>query len=360
MTPAVAFVGCVDHGKSTLIGRLLLEGGALPRPERQRLRKLQHQVGLPAALANLLDSLPVEREELFTLDTTRRFFGPRTRRFALIDTPGHQELLSRMLSGATQAQAAVLVLDPTSNDQEDVQRYIRTLEFLDFPHVGVVLTKADLHHEHQAQDLGNLKVRWTLPVSAVTGYNVKALLPRLRNLLPQDQQDEPFRLLVQGQDDDATRGLVVSGQCSKGQQLTRYPQGTQHTVTQLDRDLQEGDFATLTLDGTPPRRGDVLATTPPRTTRHPRLGVLWLTNEPPPEATRLTLRCGFQKLSARLHEIHHTHPGPPRRQEVRLELDEPLVYDPAVPALSRAVLTRDGAVVGMALVRPEHERAGLP
>lgn len=359
MTPAVAFVGCVDHGKSTLIGRLLLEGGALPRPERQRLRRLQHQVGLPAALANLLDSLPVEREELFTLDTTRRFFGPRTRRFALIDTPGHQELLSRMLSGATQAQAAVLVLDPTSND--DIEPFVRTLEFLDFPHVGVVLTKADLHHDHQAQDLGNLKVRWTLPVSAVTGYNVKALLPRLQALLPQDSaREEPFRLLVQGQDDDATRGLVISGRCTEGQQLTRSPQGTRHTVTQLDRDLQEGDFATVTLDGTPPRRGDVLATTPPHTTRHPRLGVLWLTHEPPPEATRLTLRCGFQKLPARIDSIQSSDPGPPRRQEIRLELDDPLVYDPAVPALSRAVLTRDGAVVGMALVRPEHERAGLP
>lgn len=108
---AIAFVGPVDHGKSTLIGRLLLDSGALARPEQARIRGLEREVGLAGALVSLLDSLEVEREGLFTLDTTRRVLGKKGSQLTIIDTPGHQELITNMLTGASSADAAVLVLD---------------------------------------------------------------------------------------------------------------------------------------------------------------------------------------------------------------------------------------------------------
>ena len=110
-TLKIIIVGHVDHGKSTLIGRLLLDTNSLPKDRLSEIKKISKELGKDTELAFLTDQLKEERERNITIDTTQTFFKTRKRDYVIIDAPGHVEFLKNMLTGATLAEAAVLITD---------------------------------------------------------------------------------------------------------------------------------------------------------------------------------------------------------------------------------------------------------
>src|SRR3982751_2093074 len=108
----IVIVGHVDHGKSTLVGRLLHETGSLPDGKLEMLRAVSARRGMPFEWSFLLDALQTERDQGITIDTTQIRFRTGSRDIVLIDAPGHAEFLRNMITGASQADGAVLILAP--------------------------------------------------------------------------------------------------------------------------------------------------------------------------------------------------------------------------------------------------------
>ena len=107
----LVIVGHVDHGKSTLIGRLLFDTDSIPASKLEEIRKTCKELGHELEFAFITDSLQEEVEYEFTLDTTQTFFKTEKRNYTIIDAPGHKEFLSNMITGASQAEAAILIID---------------------------------------------------------------------------------------------------------------------------------------------------------------------------------------------------------------------------------------------------------
>ena len=142
-TPIV-IVGHVDHGKSTLIGRLLHDTGNLPDGRLQAAELSSARRGLKIEWSFLLDSLQAERDQGVTIDSTRLPFALDGRPFVIVDAPGHRQFLRNMVTGAADAAAAVLVVDATEGAQEQTRRHAMLLRLIGVQHVIVLLNKADL------------------------------------------------------------------------------------------------------------------------------------------------------------------------------------------------------------------------
>ena len=116
-------VGHVDHGKSTLIGRLLHETNSLPDGKAEAVIAMSERRGMPVEWAFVLDALQAERDQGITIDTTQIFFNTEKRNYVIIDAPGHKEFLKNMVSGAALSDAAVLVIDAKDGMQEQSRRH---------------------------------------------------------------------------------------------------------------------------------------------------------------------------------------------------------------------------------------------
>ena len=119
----IVMVGHVDHGKSTLIGRLLYETDSLPEGKLEQLKAVSARRGMPFEWSFVLDALQAERDQNITIDTSQIRFRTRARDFVLIDAPGHAEFLRNMITGAAQADAAILVVDATEGVQDQTRRH---------------------------------------------------------------------------------------------------------------------------------------------------------------------------------------------------------------------------------------------
>jgi sulfate adenylyltransferase subunit 1 len=137
-------VGHVDHGKSTLIGRLLYDTDSLAPDKIEEVRKASSEQGKQTEFAYLLDHLEEERKQGITIDTTQVFFKTDKRRYVIIDAPGHVEFVKNMITGASQAEAAVLIVDVKEGVKEQTRRHSYMLSLLGLDQVIVVLNKMDL------------------------------------------------------------------------------------------------------------------------------------------------------------------------------------------------------------------------
>ena len=140
----LVIVGHVDHGKSTLVGRLLSDTGSLPEGKLEFVQDICDQQGKTFEFAFLLDALQEEQEQGITIDTSQIFFHTPKRKYVIIDAPGHKEFLKNMVTGAADAEAALLLIDAKEGVQEQSRRHGYILKLLGLTQVAVVINKMDL------------------------------------------------------------------------------------------------------------------------------------------------------------------------------------------------------------------------
>ena len=182
----IVFVGHVDHGKSTLIGRILEEAGALPEGKIESLRASCQAQGRTFEYAFVLDALAEEQQQNITIDTTQIHFRTTSRDYVIIDAPGHEEFLKNMITGAASADAAVMVIAADEGAREQSRRHGQMLGLLGIRQVIVAVNKMDLVNYSQTEfetieseygtflrNLGLDAIAF-VPISARAGVNVAA------------------------------------------------------------------------------------------------------------------------------------------------------------------------------------------
>lgn len=139
----IAITGHVDHGKSTVIGRLLLDSGSLSEDRIEEIVKTAKENNEKVNYAFLLDNLKEEREQGITIDTTQAYLKKKDKEYVLIDSPGHAEFITNMITGSAQADAAILVLDAGEGVCEQTKRHAFILSMLGITQLIVVINKMD-------------------------------------------------------------------------------------------------------------------------------------------------------------------------------------------------------------------------
>ena len=145
----IVIVGHVDHGKSTFVGRLFNDTGSLPDGKLEQLQKIAERRGVPFEWANLMDGLQAERDQNITIDTAQIWFSTKKRQYVIIDAPGHKEFLKNMITGAANAEAALLLIDASEGVQEQSRRHGYLLNLLGIRQVAVLVNKMDLANYSQ-------------------------------------------------------------------------------------------------------------------------------------------------------------------------------------------------------------------
>tara|TARA_B100001778_G_scaffold318069_1_gene306311 strand:+ start:166 stop:2040 length:1875 start_codon:yes stop_codon:yes gene_type:complete len=152
----LVIAGHVDHGKSTLIGRLLHDTDSLTEGKMAAVKAMSERRGMPLEYAFLLDALQAERDQGITIDTTQVLFNSKKRSYLIIDAPGHKEFLKNMISGAAQADAGVVVIDVEEGIQEQSRRHCYLLRLLGLKEIIIVVNKMDLI-EYSQRKFNHLK-----------------------------------------------------------------------------------------------------------------------------------------------------------------------------------------------------------
>lgn len=187
----VVIVGHVDHGKSTLIGRLLHDTDSLPDGKIDEIKKSCETRNVPFEWSFVLDSFQAERDQAITIDTTQMWFKSKKRDYVIIDAPGHREFLKNMISGAAQADAAILVIDALEGVKEQTRRHAYLLHLLDVKQFVVTVNKMDAVNYDMdrfnavkeeiisyLQTLGHVP-QAVIPMAAKHGDNIAAPSPQM-------------------------------------------------------------------------------------------------------------------------------------------------------------------------------------
>ncbi len=151
----IVAVGHVDHGKSTVIGRLMADTGSLPDGKLEQVKNMCKVNARPFEYAFLLDALKNEQAQGITIDTARCFFNTPQRHYIIHDAPGHVEFLKNMITGASRAQAALLVIDAKEGVRENSKRHGYILSMLGIRQISVLVNKMDLLDWDQARVPGH-------------------------------------------------------------------------------------------------------------------------------------------------------------------------------------------------------------
>jgi bifunctional enzyme CysN/CysC len=147
----IVIVGHVDHGKSTFVGRLFHDTGSLPEGKLEQLQLIAERRGVPFEWANLMDALQSERDQNITIDTAQIWFHTQKRQYVIIDAPGHKEFLKNMITGAANAEAALLLIDAHEGVQENSRRHGYLLNLLGIRQVAILVNKMDLENYNQGR-----------------------------------------------------------------------------------------------------------------------------------------------------------------------------------------------------------------
>ena len=311
----VAVVGHVDHGKSTLIGRLLHETGNLPEGKLKELETTSRRRGVPLEWSFALDSFQAERDQAVTIETTQIPLRTPRRDIIIIDAPGHKEFLKNMISGAAQADAAVLVVDAGEGVSEQSRRHAYLLQLLGIHKVVVAINKMDIagYREDRFRAVSRELAAYlekigiapyaVVPISAREGENLvkqsakmawhdgPTLLAALDGLMPaQPAVELPLRLPVQNVYRFDTRrivaGRIESGRLKVGDALIFSPGNQAARVRTIETwpgpgpsEAEAGQSIGITLDQ--PifvERGDLASheAAPPILTHVFRARLFWL------------------------------------------------------------------------------------
>ncbi len=338
--------GSVDDGKSTLIGRLLYDSKSIFEDQLEAIEQASHARGQDDGgvpnLALLTDGLRAEREQGITIDVAYRYFATPRRKFIIADTPGHVQYTRNMVTGASTADLAVILVDAARGVQTQSRRHAFIASLLGIPHVVVAVNKMDLvdYDERVFRAIvdefsgfaAKLDLRDvdSIPVSALKGDNVvdrsaempwyqgSTLLHHLENVsVAGDRNLRDFRFPVQTviRPDQSFRGFagtVASGTVRPGEEVLALPAGTRsavETVTTLDGDLDEaraGEAVVLTLaDEIDVSRGDMLvrAGNLPTVATDVEAMLCWMAEEPLQADRHYLLRHTTREVKAFVDEV---------------------------------------------------------
>lgn len=340
--------GHVDHGKSTIIGRLLADTGSLPQGKLEQVREQCRRTARPFEYAFLLDALKDEQAQGITIDAARVFFKSAKRDYIIIDAPGHIEFLKNMVTGASRAQAALLVIDAQEGVRENSRRHGYLMSMLGIRHLAVLVNKMDLvGHDRGAFErieqeyrgfLAQIDVRPTefVPVSGREGENVAARAatmpwykgPTVLDVLDRftaepPPTDRPFRMPVQdvykftAQDDDRriVVGTVESGTARVGDEVVFYPSGKRTRIKSFEvfnrpspSAVGPGEASGFTLqEQIYVARGEVvtLAAEPrPHVTTRLRVNLFWMGRDPLVKKKDYVLKLGSARVPMRVENVH--------------------------------------------------------
>lgn len=402
-TLRIVVVGHVDHGKSTLIGRLIHDTGSLEDGKLEAIKAMSARRGMPFEWAFLLDALQAERDQGITIDTSQIRFRTPSRDVVLIDAPGHVEFLKNMVTGAAQADAALLVIDAVEGVREQSRRHGLLLKLLGVSQVAVVVNKMDKVDFSEevfrsvttefAEYLKDLDVTPDafIPVAARSGdmiadrgsaldwYRGRTIVDTIDSFEPAQQDEElPLRLVVQDiykfDDRRIVAGRVESGRLAIGDELVFTPSGKHARVRTIEqwpvpadgdarRKLQAGESASVTLDREIfVERGEVAALREarPATARVLTSRIFWLGDEPLVVGSRLTLKIGTSETQTTVTSIEAAVDSTSLQQtvaqqihrnqvaDVTFTLAKPVAADKQStnPRLGRFVLETSGRIRG--------------
>ncbi len=406
----VVVAGHVDHGKSTVIGRLLADTGSLPEGKLEQVQAMCERHAKPFEYAFLLDALRDEQAQGITIDAARVFFKTPRRPYIIIDAPGHIEFLKNMVTGASRAEAALLVIDAKEGVQENSRRHGYMLSMLGIRQIAVVVNKMDLvgydrgAFEGVARDygefLGHLGVRPAcfIPACGRHGDHIARrgssmpwyAGPTVLEALDQFESeppaiDKPFRMPVQdvykftrqGDDRRIIAGTVETGVVKAGDEVVFFPSGKKSRVKSIEAfnrprpgEAAAGQATGLTLhEQIYVARGEIatLAHEPrPKVTTRLRVSLFWLGKDPLVRKKEYVLKLGTARVLTRLDEVtrvidastlgvaeEKTRIDRHDVAECVLQLNKPIAFDLAddIAATSRFVIVDDFEIRGGGIVR---------
>ena len=410
-------VGHVDHGKSTLIGRLLFDTDAIPHGKADAIRKACEAEGMEFEYAFLLDALLEEQEQNITIDTTQIHFHTGLRHYVIIDAPGHKEFVKNMMTGAAHAEAAILIVDANEGIQEQSRRHGYLLSMLGIRQVILAVNKMDLVAFSKERfdevvteftaflaPLGVIPTH-AIPISARNGHNITgpsdktpwysgpSILAALDAFAPRPSGEElPLRLVLQDiyrfDERRILAGRIETGTLRVGDELVFWPDRKRSRVRSIEhwnaaeppQKAVAGESVAITLtEQIFVERGQIAAHAGhgPVEAREFHARLFWLDHEPLAVNTPLTLRLCTQEVEARVVSIQRVLDSStmevvqePRTDIRRYEVGEvllrarrPVAFDNAdvVPVTGRFVLMSGRHIGGGGVVfGAQYEPQTLP
>src|ERR1700733_974681 len=400
----IVIVGHVDHGKSTLVGRLLHETGSLPEGKLEMLKTVSARRGMPFEWSFLLDALQTERDQGITIDTTQIRFRTKSRDVVLIDAPGHAEFLRNMITGASQADGAVLIIDALEGVRDQTRRHGYLLHLLGVKQVAVVVNKMDrvdfsaarfneISDEISAHLTGlGVTPAAVIPISARDGDGVAVRTPKIQwysgptvvealdALEPARPLEQlalrlPVQAIYKFDDRRIVAGRIESGGLAAGDEIVIMPAGKIARVrtvegwpaTPVTGKQTAGRAVGITLDRELfIERGDVIAHagTSPRDTRRIRARIFWLHDKPLTTDASILVRLGTKETRATVvaiekavdpGELSSVDPKAIARNhvgEIDIALAQPIAADTYAdnPRTGRLVIEVNGRIAGGGLV----------
>jgi bifunctional enzyme CysN/CysC len=374
--------GSVDDGKSTLIGRLLYDSKLVFEDHLMALESDSKKVGTQGGeldFALLVDGLAAEREQGITIDVAYRFFSTEQRKFIVADTPGHEQYTRNMVTGASTAELAVILIDARKGVLTQTRRHSYLVSLLGIRHVVLAINKLDLVDYSQqvfddivddylafAKDIG-LENIVAIPLSALRGDNITepsentpwytgpTLIGHLETVdVAEDLEAKPFRMPVQwvnrpDLDFRGFAGQIAGGRVRPGDRVRILPSGRESAVARVvtyDGDLEEavaGQSVTITLtDEVDVSRGDVLAaaTAPASVADQFESHIVWMSEEPMLPGRPYLLKVGTRtvgvtvaqpKYKVNVNTLEHTAAKTLELNEIgvcNINLDRPVPFDP--------------------------------
>ena len=402
--------GHVDHGKSTIIGRLLADTHSLPQGKLEQVKALCARTAKPFEYAFLLDALKDERAQGITIDAARVFFKTARRDYIIIDAPGHIEFLKNLVTGAARAEAALLVIDAKEGVQENSRRHGYMMSMLGVRSVAVLVNKMDLvDHDRAVFDRIVAEYRAFLTEIGVVpaafipvvgrdgdhiasrsralgwydGPTVLELLDQFPAVPPEDER--PFRMPVQdvykftnrGDDRRIVAGTVGTGTARTGDEIVFYPSGKRAVIRRIEgfhrpptETMRANEAVGFTLQQQIyVTRGELAARASepkPLVSSRLRVSLFWLGKQPLVRRRDYLLKIGSTRVSVRLEQAHRVidaaslqvMEGKDRIDrhdvgECTLVCNRAIAFDPAdaIAATSRFVIIDDFEISGGGIIR---------
>ncbi|MBU1864088.1 MAG: adenylyl-sulfate kinase [Candidatus Omnitrophica bacterium] len=340
----IVIVGHVDHGKSTLVGRLLYDTNSLPTDKYEKVKRICREQGKAFEYAFLLDAFEEEQKQGITIDVARIRFSTKRRDYVIIDTPGHKEFLKNMFSGASSADIGILLIDAAEGVQEQSKQHAYLLHLLGIEHIIVVINKMDLV-EHSRKVFTQIKreyaayaktlsltIKAFVPVVAQSGCNIFKRHKKMQwykghtvcelldaVYLKKHIEKRPLRIFVQDiykfDQKRIIAGRIESGEIHVGDEILFSPGNRVGRVKSIEVwpsskkkkiSAHNGESIALTLESQLfVERGQILshAEHPPYLANEFEATMFWLGNEPLQRMQGYHLRLGTQDVECRIEKI---------------------------------------------------------